>query len=257
MTWDVPTTHFIAVLLATVRVSAWLVISPPFGGRTIPARYKALLSVAIALPVAPGLVGSVPDLDSPQLLVSVFEQVAVGLTLGFVTSVLFSAIQAAGNLIDLFGGFSVAYAVDPFAFSGNGGTAVFGRFYNLIATTLLFVSGGHLMLLRGFTLTFEALPANAAISWNTLQQLLTTGVATMFLASMQIAGPLIGVLFCTDIALGLLNRVAPAMNIFSISFPLKIMLTLVAGTLALLLLPPAVDTIVDQAVKAMLTAAGR
>jgi flagellar biosynthetic protein FliR len=253
----VQTAQLIAVMLASVRVAAWLVVSPPFTGRTIPATIKALLSVAIALPVAPRLVDSVPDLNSPDLIVSVIQQAIIGLTLGFLTSLLFMAVQSAGNLVDLFGGFSVAYAVDPFAFSGNGGTAVFGRFYNLIATTLLFATGGHQLMLRGFTVSFEALPANTSISWQTLASIATTGLGQMFVAAIQLAGPLIAVLFCTDVALGLLNRVAPAMNVFSLGFPVKILLTLTAGTLAVGLIPTALENIVDTTVRAMVAAVGR
>jgi flagellar biosynthetic protein FliR len=251
-----PTNELVALMLAAVRAAAWLVIAPPFAGKMMPATVKALLSVALALPLVPQLVAHVPDPSSPQLIMSLFEQVIIGMALGFLTSMLFAAVQAAGSLVDLFGGFSVALAFDPFGASGNGGAAVFGRFYNVVATTLLFVTNGHMMVLRGFAQSYHTLPLNGTMSLHTLQGLLTTGLAQMFVAALQIAGPLAAVLFCADIGLGLLNRVAPALNAFTLGFPVKILLVLTAAGMGLALLPRAVTGLVDQIVKAVVTAAG-
>ena len=78
----------------------------------------------------------------------------------------------------------------------------------------------------------------------------------MFLSAIQIAGPLIAVLFCADIGLGLLSRVAPSLNAFSLGFPVKILLTLGGAGLAMTMLPQSVGSIVDKAVKAVLAAIG-
>ena len=140
------------------------------------------------------------------MLIATAEQVVVGAALGFLTALFFAAVQAAGSIIDLFGGFSVAFAFDPFAMTG---TSVFGRFYNIMATALLFATDGYGMILRGFTNSYQALPLDGMFSWETLANLLTDGIGQMFVAALQIAGPLVAVLFCTDVALGLLTRVAP------------------------------------------------
>jgi flagellar biosynthesis protein FliR len=252
--WQVPVGLLTAVMLASVRAAAWLVVCPPFSGRGMPTAAKALLSVAIALPVAPHLVDRVPAIDSPGLVVSLVEQVVVGTALGFLTSLFFAAVQAAGSLIDLFGGFSVAYALDPFAMTGN---SVFGRFYNVAATALLFTTGSHQLVLRGFTSSYQTLPLDGTLSLGTLQHLLTGGLAQMFLSALQIAGPLIAVLFCTDIGLGLLSRVAPAFNAFALSFPVKILLTLSAAGVGLTLLPNQLGGIIDRSVHAVLEAVHR
>ena len=243
-----------AMLLGSLRAAAWLTVSPPFSTRGIPAPVKALLSVAIALSVAPRLAEQVPaPLTTPILIATAVEQVAIGAALGFLTALLFAAVQAAGNLIDLFGGFSLAFAFDPFSFQGN---AVFGRFYNITATALLFATDAHQIVLRGFTQSYKAVPLDGALSWETLSRVLTVGAGQMFLAAMQIAGPLIAVLFCTDIALGLLSRAAPALNPFNLGFPAKILLTLVIAASAMMLLPAAVGSLAQKAVTAMLTVLG-
>ncbi|NJC71778.1 flagellar biosynthetic protein FliR [Planosporangium thailandense] len=256
MNLELPLAELTALLLASVRAAAWLVVSPPFNSRTIPSALKALLSVAIALPVVPTLVGKVPQLDTAEMVVSLAEQVVLGAALGFLTSLLFSAVQAAGNLIDLFGGFSVAFAFDPLDASGSTGNGVFGRFYNVTAITLLFATGAHQLVLRGFTMSYKALPLDGAMSLHNLQHLLTNGLVEMFMAALQIAGPLIAVLFCADIGLGLLSRVAPALNAFALGFPVKILLTLGGAGLAMTMLPQAVSTVVDKAVTAVMQAIG-
>jgi flagellar biosynthetic protein FliR len=237
-----------------VRALAWLLAVPPFNSRLVPARVKAIVSVAIALPLAPMLVDSAPSTsDTAAFVGAVLEQVVVGASLGFVTALFFAAVQAAGSMIDLFGGFSVAFAFDPFA---NSGTAVFGRFYNILATALLFATDGFAMIVRGFATSYRTLPIGGVFSWEGLARLLTTGLDQMFLAALQIAGPLVAVLFCTDVALGLLTRVAPGLNVFSLAFPLKIALTLATAGTALVLLPYAFNGLMDRAVRAVLDLTG-
>jgi flagellar biosynthetic protein FliR len=179
--------------------------------------------------------------------------VFVGASLGFITALLFAALQAAGDLIDLFGGFTLAMAFDPLSLNQS---SIFGRFYNLMAMTLLFATEGHQLVLRGFMQSYEALPLNALFSLETFSRLLVEGVGEMFLAAVQIAGPLIAVLFLTDVAFGLLNRVAPALNAFQLGFPAKIFLVLTLSGTAIATLPAALDALVDQAVSAVVQLTG-
>jgi flagellar biosynthetic protein FliR len=133
---------------------------------------------------------------------------------------------------------------------------VFGRFYNILATALLFATDGFAMVVRGFATSYRTLPIGGVFSWEGLARLLTTGVDEMFLAAVQIAGPLVAVLFCTDVALGLLTRVAPGLNVFSLAFPVKIALTLAIAGTALVLLPQAFNGLMDRAVRAVLDLIG-
>lgn len=239
-------------LLASVRAAAWLVVAPPFNGRTVPATVKALLSMALALPVLPSAVAHVPPPELGALLGAVVMQAAIGVVLGFVTYLLFAAVQAAGDLIDLFGGFSLAVAFDPLSQSQN---SIFGRLHQLLAIVLLFAVDGHLLVLRGFLTTYDVLPLDAGIDLSSTLHILVTSMGTFFLAALQIAAPLVGVLFLADIGLGLLNRVSPSLNAFSLGFPLKIMLTLLLVGLTFPLLPGNVTHIADISTQAILAVA--
>jgi flagellar biosynthesis protein FliR len=247
------TPELIALMLGAARAGAWMMISPPFNSRLIPAQVKALLSVGIALPMLPYLRTSVPPTETGDIIAAVLLQVFVGASLGFITALFFAAIQAAGDLLDVFGGFTLAMAFDPLS---QNQSSIFGRFYNLMAVTLLFASNGHQLVLRGFMQSYEALPLNANFSMETFNRLLVDGVGEMFLAALQIAGPLIAVLFLTDVAFGLLNRVAPALNAFQLGFPAKIFLVLTLSGTAIAMLPRALDTLVKQAVSAVVQLSG-
>jgi flagellar biosynthetic protein FliR len=250
---SVSTAYVIALLLASTRAAAWLLVAPPFGTRSIPAQVKALLAVAIVLPVTPRLVDQIPELTTGALLTAAVEQVAVGVALGFLTALIFAAVQAAGELIDLFGGFAVAFAFDPLAFTGN---SLFGRFYNLFTVTLLFATDAYLLVLRGFLQTYQAVPLDGTVSFSKFGAAVTSGLGHMFLAALQIAGPLIGVLFLADVGLGLLSRVAPALNAFAMGFPVKILLTLSLVGISIALLPQSVESLAEQAVRAIMGVTG-
>jgi flagellar biosynthetic protein FliR len=253
MNWNVPIADLLAIMLGAARTGAFLMISPPFNSRFIPGTVKALLSVGLTLPLAPYLKGTIPSLQTADIIASAALQVFVGASLGFIVSMLFAALQAAGDLLDLFGGFTLAMGYDPLSMNQS---SVFGRFYNLVAVTILFATEGHQMILRGFLQSFQTMPLNLSFNPTNLSQVLLKGVGEMFLAAIQIAGPLVIVLFLTDVAFGLLNRVAPALNAFQLGFPAKILVLLLLSGLAITTLPPIVESLVEKSVTAVLKLTG-
>jgi flagellar biosynthetic protein FliR len=164
--------------------------------------------------------------------------------LGALCALVFAAVQAAGDLLDLFGGFQLASAYDPLM---QAQTAIFGKLYSWTTTALLVVTGGHLLVLQGFLRTYDVLPLNAGVSTATLARVYSDGVGDLMLSALQIAGPLVAVLFVADLGLGLLSRVAPALQVFSMSFPLKIIISLTLGGFAFALLPGVVGDLAGSA----------
>ncbi|GAA4932311.1 flagellar biosynthetic protein FliR [Actinoplanes utahensis] len=253
MNFEVATAEFLAIMLGAVRTGAWMMLCPPLSSRFIPTQVKALLSVGLTLPMAPYLRQTVPSLETKDLIFTAALQVLIGAGLGFLTALLFAALQAAGDLLDLASGFTLASTYDPFSQSSS---SIFGRFYNLVALTLLFASDGHQLIIRGFLQSFRTLPLNATFDMETFSRLLLEGMGEMFLAAIQIAGPLMAVLFLADVALGLLNRVAPALNAFQLGFPIKILLVVTLSAIAIAQLPGILDTLVDKAVTVVVRLGG-
>ncbi|MFP3714998.1 flagellar biosynthetic protein FliR [Puerhibacterium sp. TATVAM-FAB25] len=236
-----------ATLLASVRFAAFLVLAPPFAHRGVPAPAKVALALGLALAVAPGL-DAVPAENVAVFLGALALQALVGAALGFLVAVVFAAVQSAGSLIDLFGGFQLATAFDPMSLTSNG---PFGRLYQTAAVTLLFVTDAYQVVLAGLVRSFQAVPLGVVPSTASLAETVTGAVVQMFLAALQVAGPLLVVLFLADVGLGLLTRVAPALNAFALGFPLKILLTLVLGGLAFVALPGVIDALAEDAARAM------
>lgn len=243
------------VMLAGVRIAAFLVVAPPFSHRAIPGQVKAMLAVGLGLLAAPRAaeaagptLGTSIASGTAQFVGDVLLQALIGLALGFLVLLVFSVVQAAGNIIDLFGGFQLAQAFDPMSMT-NG--AQFAKLYQLTAIVLLFASDAYQVVIAGLVRSFDALPLGTPLDLAVMGETLVGGLTDMFLASLQVAGPLIAVLFLADVGLGLLTRVAPALNAFALGFPLKILLTLVLGVTAYLALPTVVAALTDTAVTEM------
>ncbi|MCW2726110.1 MAG: Flagellar biosynthetic protein fliR [Frankiales bacterium] len=242
MNVELPVSTLVAFLLVVVRVSAWLAVAPPFNTRAVPAVVKVALALALAMPVAPRLAATAPALELFPLARAIFFQLAVGLVLGFLAQLLLAAVQAAGELIDLASGFTLASLYDPLS---NVTASMFGRINQLVAITLLFALDGHLMLVRGLLTSFEAFPLHP-VSPSALAETVSANVGRFFVAALEIAAPVLAVLFLAELALGLVGRAVPSLNVFSMSFPIKILLTLSIAGLALTLLPGAVTSLLGR-----------
>ena len=245
MTASLPVDLVLGFVLAVVRASAWLAVAPPFNTRMIPVQAKIGFAVALAIPVGPRIAAQAPPPEILPLIEATFLQVAAGLALGFLTQLVFAAVQAAGELIDMFAGFTIAATYDPMT---NANQAVFGRFYYLVAMTLLFVLDGHLLLVRGFLDSFAAMPTGAP-DLSSISDLLIDSLGLFFLAALEIAAPVLAALFLTEVALGLLSKAAPQMNVFVLGFPIKILLSLGLVGLTLPLLPNALERLVSAAIR--------
>ena len=227
---QVPAVTLVALLLGTARAAGFVLLAPPFNSRSIPAPVKGALAMALSLLLSTKIAPSLPEVTGGFLLVAAVTEVIIGAALGFVVQVLFTAVQMAGVLIDLTGGFSLQPAYDPLSMTTSSSV---GRLHYLLATTLLFTSGGHLLIVRGFATSYEGMPVGGSVPTEQLAQVLITALSLMFLAALQIAGPMVAVLLLADVALALLT-----MALLGLTFPL---------------LPPALDTLLEHAARAMVS----
>ncbi|MGY2899089.1 flagellar biosynthetic protein FliR [Curtobacterium sp. PvP017] len=237
-----------ATMLAGVRLVAFFVIAPPFSYRAFPGTVKVILGLGLAIGVAPRVAVGYESLATGPFLLALLTQLVVGLSLGFLVFLVFAAVQSAGALIDLFGGFTLAQAFDPQS-QVNG--AQFTRLFQMAALALLFTSGGYQLIVGGLVRSFDAVPLTGAFAVDGLAHALVAAMSQMFLATLQIAGPLVVVLFLADVGLGLLTRVAPALNAFQMGFPIKIGLTVLFAGALFMALPSVVSSLTGDAVQAI------
>ncbi len=243
-------TAYMAFLLAMVRAGAWVAVIPPFNHNSIPVPVRAGIAAALALAMAPVLQPQLPaTFDTAALMGAVVVQALAGIGLGLVVRILVMAVTSAGSFVDLFGGFTISTAYDP---NLNAQSAIWGRFYELLTVVLLFAIDGHLLLVRGFLASFDAIPLRAP-SIGLLSSAMLTSVTAYFGAALEIAAPLLVVLFLAQVILGLISRAAPAMNVMAISFPFMILLTLLLAGIAIPLIPGALDSLVHQGLRTWAT----
>lgn len=235
------------LMLTSVRIIAFLVVAPPFAHRSFPGSVKAMLGVGIALAMLPKLTaaGTPADLGTGQYIAALAIQAFAGAALGFVVYVVFAAVESAGGLIDIMGGFSMGQSFDPMS---NTNSSSFSKLFQLTALTIIFASNAHQVILGGLFKSFEFVPPGQGIDLANLGEVLTQGVTTMFLSAIQIAGPLVIILILSDMGLGLLSRVAPALNVFVLSFPLKIYLTLSLVSIVYLTMPQVIELLSSSAI---------
>lgn len=231
-----------AYVLASIRVAAWLVIVPPFSTRAVPVMAKALLALGLALTVAPDLADADVPVNAGALVMVATQEVLIGASMGFVTFLLFAAIQAAGDLVDIFGGFSLAAAFDPTSQTFN---SVHGKLFGMLATMLLFASDAHLLIIGGLLRSFGEVPVGTVWQPTNATEVATTAFGVFFASAVQIALPLIAVLFVADLGLALLTKVAPQMNAIGIMFPAKIGLTLLVVGMSFAVLPDAITRLLE------------
>jgi flagellar biosynthetic protein FliR len=237
------------VMLAGVRMITFLVIAPPFSYNAFPLRIKAMLAIGLALAVSSHAVPGYEPLSTAGFVGALTVELLTGAVLGFLVMLVFAAVQSAGNLIDLFGGFQLAQAFDPQSMV-NG--AQFSRLFQMTALALLFVSDGYQLILGGLANSFTAFPLGQGVDLAGSGEVMISAVTGMFLAAVQIAGPLLVILFLADIGLGLLTRVAPALNAFALGFPLKVLLTLIFSAVVFVALPRIVSSVTGDAIRTMM-----
>lgn len=245
MTLHLSSAFAVAFVLALVRASAWVMVCPPFSNSGVPGMAKIGISLGVALDAAAQLQhGPLPTTDA-QILTQLVVQVAVGFLLGFVVSLFVSTVASAGSLADLFSGLNLPPSIDPLSQQQS---PLFGQFYNLVTTALLFTTGAAVIIVEGFIHSFAAIGTTfPPTTLGSVTSVLIGDVTTFFAAAVEIAAPIIVVLFVVQVLLALLAKAAPQINVFVFGFPLQILVALVAVGIALAALPSTVTNLVGQA----------
>jgi flagellar biosynthesis protein FliR len=227
-------TWLAGLLLPFLRVLALFSAAPLLSHRSLPARARIAAAAAIALTVAP--FANVPaglSLASASGLGLVAQQVLIGLALGFAARLLFAMFELAGEFIGLQMGFSFAGFFDP-----HGGTeSAVGSWLHTLAVMLFLALDGHLMLIETLVATFQTFPITAdPFTAFGLVRLDRLG-SEVFRLALTLALPATILMLFANLVLGFTSRVAPQLSIFSVGFPITILVGLAAlalGTQSLL-----------------------
>lgn len=217
-----------------LRVLAVFSSAPVFSSKSFPLRARIALAFFIAFAAQPSLQGqAMVSITSADAFGTVAQQVGIGLAIGFTVRLVLAAVQMAGEVIGFQMGLGFASFFDPTLSSQSSAVA---RFYGQIATFLFIVMNGHLILIMAVVKSFDAFP----VDQNFLEALKTMKLhelgADVFATGLWIALPVIGMLMFANLALGIVSRVAPQMNVFAIGFPITLTVGLIgiAATLPMM-----------------------
>lgn len=234
-------------LLVLARTGAWVITAPVLSARGMSPIGRLAAAVALAMFVTPLMADEKVPGDLPGWTMAVGGQVAIGLALGWLTNLLFVAFEVAGSLADLTGGFSFATIVDPL--SGQPGAAM-QRLFTLCFSAIFFVSDAYQVVVGGFVRSFAGLPLDhlPSLSDDTASAL---GHATtqVIVSALEVAAPLLGVLFLTDVALGFAARFVPQANALALAMPVKTLVALSVAGATLALLPAHAANLLEPAVR--------
>ena len=221
--------HF---LLIVARMSALFVFSPLLARREIPAAAKiglSLLTAAIIINFAPP-----PELypynNLFSLAFAVICELVVGLAVGYITLLFFNLVYTAAHLIDLQMGLTMAQMFDV---SVGGQVAITSGLLNMVLIVSFVFSGGLRELIITMARTFEVIPVGGGILRPETAYAMGEVFIRTFVMAVQVAMPLLASALILEVALGVVVRTAPQMNIFVVGIPLKIFVGLIVLTLML------------------------
>lgn len=211
------------ILFALVisRIAGMFSALPVFGGRRLPLRIRVVAVMAITMSCFPVLALKPPDMpgDIFALGLLALREVMIGVTLSFITQIIFSAVEYSGQIIGMQMGFTISSIIDP----ANGNqTQIMSVMQSLLATLMFLSLNIHHLFIRTIVESFRIIPLGAWHLNGAIITFLTKATADVFVIGVRLAAPVMVALLLTSVTLGIMARSFPQMNVFMISFPLNI-----------------------------------
>lgn len=239
--------------LVLARISPLFVVAPLFSSTLIPAQARTIIAIALSLGMTPIAMHGQTLPSDPLVVALLFvTNTLTGLGFSLAVGVVIAAVSSAGALLDVIAGFSYGSLINPMD-GTQGGTLT--NLYSIVGLALFIAIGGDAWMLRGIEHTFVLVPLTGAPKISSLAAGVDLAAGTVFVSALELAAPALLALLVTDVAFGMVSRVVPQLNIFSVGFPLKIgvALLVVAASLPFFgsFLSNQVGTAVAQALQAV------
>ena len=239
-----PLMHFVILL---VRPAMLMALAPGFGGAYAPARVKVGLTALVAIALTPS-VGAFPVGDPLPLVLIMSREMAIGTALALGVRILIAGAEFAGHMAGFQMGLSYGATVDPQSGVRNPLMAVL--FGNIAVMTFLMIDGHHAVL-RALRQSYTDLPIGAGSVSASLPQSVAQLLGVVFTLGVRLVAPVVLVLFVVEIAMALLARSAPMLNLSSAALPVRV----IVGLLVVTVMVPAVASVVAGMASSVLRAA--
>jgi flagellar biosynthesis protein FliR len=213
-------TWIASILWPLTRILGLISVAPVFGSVSVPARVKIGFGIMLTMIIAP-TVPALPAQDPMSFagLLILIQQLIIGMGMGFAMRIVFSAVEMAGEAIGMTMGLGFATFYNPQSRSQSSAIA---QFLSLLAILVYLASNLHLVLLATLADSFTSMPISGSPMGGQMMYLLAGWGGRIFSAGLQLALPVLAALLITNIALGILTRAAPQLNLFGIGFPITI-----------------------------------
>lgn len=212
--------------LVFARIGAIIMLAPGIGDSTVPPRIRLTIALIIAAIIAPMVSDKIIPIpsDNGGMFLAIGIETMIGLVIGLCSRMLFSALATAGTIVGAQTGMSFAMSFD--AAQGQQG-AIFGTFFSVLGTVLVLNSNAHFWFINGALNSYNSFAANGSMPIASITDWVIKMFSNSFLVAIQMTIPLIiyGIIF--NIAVGILNRAAPAIQVFFIAQPVQILAGLV------------------------------
>lgn len=212
--------------LILVRTTSMFMSAPAFSDRAIPARYKIGLGGLVSLLLLPVVDGPAIATSFNHLtaIILVLKEMLTGIIIGFALTMLFAGVEFAGEYVSLDMGFSLVQVYDP---TFNQTFSIIARLKSILAILIFLIIDGHHFLLQAVVYSYEVIPVGGwQLSYLAVDKLMRIS-AQVFVIGIKIAAPAIVALFLTSVAMGIIARAVPQMNIFFVGIPVRIVVGLV------------------------------
>ena len=211
----------VALFLASLRIGAFLIASPFFGGSSTLLQVRIIMAVLLGVAVMNNV--TVPDWQSFSALTGIqviMTELSIGISAGLVLTIWFSAVLLAGEKIASSAGLGFAAQIDP---DSGGQTPVISKTFSLFLTVIFLSWNGHLVVLRAVADSYAYLPVGAMPAFPVLIQGGIAAAGSMFFAAAIIMLPLTAFLLAINLVIGVITRSAPQLNLFSFGFPISML----------------------------------
>lgn len=211
-------------LLPLFRIASLLMVMPIIGTQMVPGRIRLYMALAITLALVPVL-PPMPVVDALSLrtLLLIAEQILIGALLGFALQLLFHVFVFTGQLVSMQMGLGFASMMDP---ATGVSVPVLGQFLLMLVTLLFLSMNGHLVVFEVLAESFVTLPVGSGLPLDNFA-LMAGQLAWVIGAALLLALPAISALLVINIAFGVMTRAAPQLNIFTIGFPMTLILGMI------------------------------
>jgi len=218
---EIMATQLVLFLLIFSRVISLIAVAPILGNQSIPVQLKIALSFFIACVMFPIVSHGAPQVDVRlfAMVLMMVQEVAVGLLIGFAAGLIFAGVRYAGELMSFMMGFSLASVIDPESGEQNG---VIGEFMYMMTLLVFLMINGHHFLLEALQMSYVSVPTGGFVMSAMVGSKIISLGGIVFMIAVKLAAPVMVAVFLVNVALAILARVSPQMNVFMLSFPLNI-----------------------------------